>query len=66
MKHNYQKHRFYGAIVYTYIYLANSTNRLIQIFKRLAIGSQSTIWLGKEQPFRAVAPPVDGGSNVRA
>jgi hypothetical protein len=51
---------------YTFIYLANSTNRLIQIFKRLAIGSKSTIWLGKKQPFAPIAPPVDGGSNVQA
>ena len=50
---------------YTFIYLANSTNKLIQVFKRLALSSEATVWIGKEQPFRAVAPPVDGGSNVQ-
>lgn len=64
MKHNYQKNRFYGAIVYTYIYLANSTNRLMQIFIRLEIScNEATGWIGKEQPFAPIAPPLKGGSN---
>lgn len=63
MKPNYEKHD-QGSAVYTYTYLANSTNKLIQIFKRLALGSEATGWIGKEQPFAPIAPPVDGGSNV--
>ena len=66
MKPNYHKHFFYSSTAYTFIYLANSTNKLTKVFKRLALGSDATIWLGKEQPFRAVAPPVAGGSNVQA
>ena len=65
MKPKYEK-LYFWASEYTFIYLANSTNKLIQIFKRLDLGSEATGWIGKEQPFRAVAPPVDGGSNVRA
>ena len=66
MKPNYHKHFFYSSTEYTFIYLANSTNRLIQIFKRLAIGSEATGWIGKEQPFAPIAPPMNGGSNVQA
>ena len=51
---------------YTFIYLAKSTNKLTQIFKRLALGSDASGWIGKEQPFAPIAPPVDGGSNVQA
>ena len=55
MKPKYQKH---------FIYLVNSTNKLIQIMKRLERkSSEATGWIGKEQPFRAVAPPMIGGSN---
>ena len=65
MKPTYQKHFLYGSTEYTHIYLANSTNKLIQIFKRLDLGSEATAWLGKEQPFKPVAPPTDGGNYVR-
>ena len=65
MKPKYQKHFLYGSERYTYIYLANSTNKLIQILKRLDIGTTATAWIGKEQPFRAVAPPLNGGNHVR-
>jgi len=51
---------------YTFIYLAKSTNKLTQIFKRLALGSDANGWIGKEQPFAPIAPPVVGGSNVQA
>ena len=64
MTHNYEKHFLYGSTEYTHIYLANSTNKSIQILKRLELGSEATIWLGKEQPFRAVAPPKNGGCYV--
>ena len=64
MKPKYHKHFLYGNMAYTYIYLANSTNKLIQIMKRLERwNSEATVWIGKEQPFRAVAPPMIGGSN---
>jgi hypothetical protein len=49
---------------YIFIYLANSTNKLTQIFKRLALGNDALGWIGKEQPFAPIAPPIDGGSNV--
>ena len=63
MKQNYEKHD-QGSAVYTYTYLANSTNRLIQIFKRLEIScNEATGWIGKEQPFAPIAPPLNGGSN---
>ncbi len=65
MKQNYAR-LYFWASEYTFIYLANSTNRLIQIFKRLALGSDASGWIGKEQPFSPIAPPVDGGSNVQA
>lgn len=67
MKPNYAKHFLYNSTddpsLYTFIYLANSTNKLIQVFKRLALGHDANGWIGKEQPFRAVAPPMIGGSN---
>ena len=63
MKPNYEK-LYFWASEYTFLYLANSTNRLIQIMKRLERwSSEATGWIGKEQPFRAVAPPKIGGSN---
>jgi len=51
---------------YIYRYLAKSTNKLTQIFKRLALGSDASGWNAKGQPFAPIAPPVDGGSNVQA
>ena len=63
MKQNYEKHRR-GSTEYTYTYLANSTNRLIQIFKRREIScNEATGWIGKEQPFAPIAPPLNGGTN---
>ena len=61
MKQDYA--RLFRKSEYTFLYLANSTNKQIQIFKRLALGIESTIWLGKEQPFAPIAPPVIGGTN---
>ncbi len=63
MKHNYAR-LYFWASEYTFIYLANSTNRLIQIMKRLErLSSEATGWIGKEQPFAPIAPPMNGGTN---
>jgi hypothetical protein len=64
MKPNYAK--LYRKSTYTFHYLANSTNKLTQIFKRLALGNDASGWIGKEQPFAPIAPPMNGGSNVQA
>ena len=65
MKPNYQKHFLYGSKEYTYIYLANSTNKLVQTNKLLSLGYDANGWIGKEQPFAPIAPPTDGGNHVR-
>lgn len=63
MKQNYKKFYFWAS-EYTFIYLANSTNRLMQIFIRLEIScNEATGWIGKKQPFAPIAPPLNGGSN---
>ena len=65
MRPNYQKHFLYGSERYTYIYLANSTNKLIQTLKCLALGNDACGWNAKGQPFAPIAPPTDGGNYAR-
>jgi len=43
---------------YLYRYLAKSTNKITQIFKRLALGNYASGWNVKGQPFASIAPPV--------
>ena len=64
MKPNYEK--LFTKSGYTFRYLSKSTNKLTQIFKRLALGNYACGWNVKGQPFAPIAPPVDGGSNVQA
>jgi len=61
---NNLKHMCNGE--YTFIYLANSTNKLTQISKRRALGNYTCGWNAKGQPFAPIAPPTYGGSNVQA
>ena len=61
MKQNYAK--LYRKSEYTFRYLTNSTNKLTQIFKRLALGNYACGWNVKGQPFASIAPPMIGGTN---
>ena len=64
MKQNYAK--LYRKSIYTFLYLSKSTNKLTQIFKRLALGNYACGWNAKGQPFAPIAPPMNGGLNVQA
>ena len=64
MKQNYKK-LYFWASEYTFIYLANSINKLTQTNKLLSLGHDANGWIGKEQPFAPIAPPSNGGNYVR-
>jgi len=64
MKPNYA--RLFTKSEHTFRYLSKSTNKLTQIFKRLALGNYACGWNVKGQPFAPIAPPMNGGLNVQA